>query len=64
MVLLRVETQGTENAHYLDLGDVSMKADYSILEIQDITQRKSENTQAFTLPLQKLTMISFLTFTM
>ena len=50
MVLLRVETQGTENAHYLDLGDVSMKADYSILEIQDITQRKSENTQAFTLP--------------
>ena len=50
MVLLRVETQGTENAHYLDLGNVSMKADYSILEIQDITQRKSENTQAFTLP--------------
>ena len=50
MVLLRVETQGTEDAHYLDLGDVSMKADYSILEIQDITQRKSENTQAFTLP--------------
>lgn len=50
MVLLRVETQGTEDAHYLDLGNVSMKADYSILEIQDITQRKSENTQAFTLP--------------
>ena len=50
MVVLRVETQGTTNPHYLDLGDVSMKADYSILEIQDLTQRKSENTQAFTLP--------------
>ena len=44
---------GSQNeipSYYLDLGDVSMKADYSILEIQDITQRKSENTQAFTLP--------------
>ena len=50
MVLLRVEAQDNNEPVYLDLGEVSLKADYSILEIQDITQRKSENTQAFTLP--------------
>ena len=50
MVLLRVEAQDNNEPVYLDLGEVSLKADYSILEIQDITKRKSENTQAFTLP--------------
>jgi len=35
---------------YLDLGDVSIKANYSSVEIQDISKRKSEYTNAFTLP--------------
>ncbi len=35
---------------YLDLGDVSIKANYSAIEIQDVTKRKSESTQAFSLP--------------
>ena len=38
------------DAFYLDLNDVSIKANYSTIEIQDITKRKSENTQGFTLP--------------
>ena len=35
---------------YLDLGDVSIKANYSAIEIQDVTKRKSESTQSFSLP--------------
>ena len=50
MVQLQVKNQTDNNPSFLDLGDVSIKADFSVLEIQDITKRKSENTQAFTLP--------------
>lgn len=51
MVQLVVYNQSNEdNSSHLDLGDVSIKADYSSIEIQDISKRKSESTQAFTLP--------------
>ena len=50
MVQLQVKNQTDNTTHFLDLGDVSIKADFSVLEIQDITKRKSENTQTFTLP--------------
>lgn len=52
MVQLVVHTQDsvTLDLHYLDLGDVSIKANFSSIEIQDITTRKSESTQAFSLP--------------
>jgi len=50
MVQLVVYNQQGGDSVYLDLGDVSIKADYSSIEIQDITKRKSESTQAFTLP--------------
>ena len=50
MVQLQVKNQTNNTPSFLDLGDVSIKADFSVLEIQDITKRKSENTQAFTLP--------------
>ena len=51
MVQLVVYNQSNDgDSSYLDLGDVSIKADYSSIEIQDITKRKSESTQAFTLP--------------
>jgi len=50
MVQLVVYNQSNGDSSYLDLGDVSIKADYSSIEIQDITKRKSESTQAFTLP--------------
>jgi hypothetical protein len=50
MVQLQVKNQTDNTPSFLDLGDVSIKADFSVLEIQDITKRKSENTQAFTLP--------------
>jgi len=49
VVLLR-PNENELPVYHLDLGEVSLKANYSILEIQDITKRKSENTQAFTLP--------------
>jgi len=50
MVQLVVYNQSNGDSSYLDLGDVSIKADYSSIEIQDISKRKSESTQAFTLP--------------
>ena len=50
MVQLQVKNQTDNTPSFLDLGDVSIKADFSVLEIQDITKRKSENTQTFTLP--------------
>ena len=50
MVQLVVYNQSNGNSSYLDLGDVSIKADYSSVEIQDITKRKSESSQAFTIP--------------
>lgn len=50
MVQLQVKNQTENTTHFLDLGEVSIKADFSVLEIQDITKRKSENTQTFTLP--------------
>ena len=50
MVQLQVKNQTDNTTHFLDLGEVSIKADFSVLEIQDITKRKSENTQTFTLP--------------
>lgn len=50
MVQLQVKNQTDNTTHFLDLGEVSVKADFSVLEIQDITKRKSENTQTFTLP--------------
>ena len=49
-VVLLKSTENELPVYHLDLGQVSLKANYSILEIQDITKRKSENTQAFTLP--------------
>ena len=64
MVQLVVYNQSNGDSSYLDLGDVSIKADYSSIEIQDISKRKSESTQAFTLPLQIPTTLSFHTFTM
>jgi len=53
MVQLVVYTQITDSPVYLDLGDISIKANYSSVEIQDISQRKSEYTNAFTLPFSK-----------
>lgn len=52
MVQLVVHTQESEalDVHYLDLGDVSIKANFSSIEIQDISTRKSESTQSFSLP--------------
>ena len=50
MVQLVAYNQTTGDSTYLDLGDVSIKANYSAIEIQDITKRKSEHTQSFTLP--------------
>ncbi len=53
MVQLVVYTQITDSPVYLDLGDISIKANYSSVEIQDISKRKSEYTNAFTLPFSK-----------
>lgn len=53
MVQLVAYTQSGDNPVYLDLGDISIKANYSSVEIQDISQRKSEYTNAFTLPFSK-----------
>lgn len=50
MVQLLVHGQSANDAEFLDLGNVSIKANYSSIEIQDVTKRKSESTQSFSLP--------------
>jgi len=54
MVQLVAYTQSGDEPVYLDLGDISIKANYSNIEIQDISQRKSEYTNAFTLPFSQI----------
>ena len=54
MVQLIAYTQGDDNPIYLDLGATSIKANYSALEVQDITKRQSEYTHNFKIPFTEI----------
>ena len=50
MIQILVTLLSSGNKVYLDVGEVSIKANYSAVEIQDVTKRKAESTQTFSLP--------------
>jgi hypothetical protein len=50
MIQILVTLLSSGNKIYLDVGEVSIKANYSAVEIQDVTKRKAESTQTFSLP--------------
>ena len=54
MVQLIAYTQEDDNPIYLDLGATSIKANYSALEVQDITKRQSEYTHNFKIPFTEI----------
>jgi len=54
MVQLIAYTQEDNTPIYLDLGTTSIKANYSALEVQDITKRQSEYTHNFKIPFTEI----------